>query len=200
MKKAFVLAALVSVVGVAQAQTFFASTTTYTVPGATGAVSGNGTNTAKLAISGFSIAANAVEDIAWSFKFDSTPVAAYTSVNFVIKGRFLAGGTINSLDILATEKVFDISGPVAALRADDLLDSNVTSLTAGTFSVSKSITFTQPVSLGLVQKDILLINSGNSVVEITEVLQEFQPVPEPATMAALGAGVLAMARRRRNRS
>jgi len=200
MKKAFVLAALVSVVGVAQAQTFFASTTTYTVPGATGAISGNGTNTATLTVSGFSIAASAVEDIAWSFKFDSSPVASYTAVRFVIRGRFLSGGTVNSLDILATEKVFDMSGPVAALRADDLLDANVTSLTPGSFSVSKSITFSQPVTLGLVQKDILLINSGNSVIEITEVQQEFEPVPEPATMVALGAGVLAMVRRRRNRS
>ncbi len=199
MKKAIMLVALVSVVGAANAQTFFAPTTTFTVPSASAIMSGNGTNSAKLTVSNFLIAGGAVEDLAWSFKFDSAPVASYTGVNFIIKGHFLTGGPPNSLSFFATEKVFDVSG-AAVLRADDLLDSTVNAATPGAFTVSKFISFSQPVTLGLVQKDILMINNGVSDVVIDEVIQEFQPVPEPATMFVLGSGVLAMARRRKNRS
>jgi PEP-CTERM motif len=67
------------------------------------------------------------------------------------------------------------------------------------WTITKTFVFSQPVTIGQAQKDLLFFDglSGTGISNVHYVKQTFTPVPEPASMAALGLGVVALIRRRR---
>jgi hypothetical protein len=189
-KSAFLLGLMV--VGAAHAQTF--STVQFlNTAGATATFSTTG-NAYRATLTGFNIAANSAEDVAWTYNFNSNPVPAYTAVTIRIAGTLSNG----SLEILGNEKVFDMAGssPVEVVNGTISGSWNQPVGTAS-FVLSQTFTFSSPVTMGQAQKDILSITTNGGVANISYIEQEYTPVPEPATIAALGLGAAALMRRRK---
>lgn len=196
MKRVLSLIALSALAVASQAQTFTTVSFNNTVGATANFVASGNTYTANL--SGFNLTSNVpVGDLAWVFNFDSNPVPAFTAVRIDIGGR-LGGGSI--IEGIGSEKVFDMSSTPVEV-ANGLVEFTVTN--GGTndllFNYTATYTFSQPVTMGQAQKDLLFIltGGGNAFARIDYVRQEFTPVPEPATMAAVGLGVAALIRRRR---
>lgn len=143
-------------------------------------------------LTGFSIGVGQAHSIAWNFKYTSP--AAFTSVTLKVNGSVDAGGGVQAI---GTEEIFDISGPTAIQVGSGLLTGTYSSQTASPFSFSVNIPINPATSAGAVSKDLLFINTGTANFSIDSIEQEFTPVPEPATMAALGVGIAALLRRRR---
>lgn len=193
--KLAVLSLAVVCCALGNAQTFTNVSFNTTIAGASAAFVSSG-NSFTANLTGFQIDASQLAgDIAWVYDFNSLPVTAFNSVTIEIGGETI-NGVVN---FVGNEKVFDMSsGPL--LVADGLIDGFGTG--GGTMEpwvYTETYTFSQPVTLGQVQKDILFFDGfqGTGISNISYIKQTFNAVPEPATMAALGLGVAALLRRRR---
>lgn len=195
MKRSISLLILATAAVGAQAQTFSTVFFDNTV-GATASFSTFG-NTYTANLTGFTLDnSTPVSDLAWVFNFDSNPVPSYTAVRIEIGGVIGAGGT---LEVIGSEKVFDMSGTPVEV-ADGLIFFSLFNATASpmAFTYTNTFAFSQPVTIGQAQKDILHILTGNNTfATIDYISQEFTPVPEPASMAVLSLGAMALLRRRR---
>lgn len=196
--KRIVLFGLIGGAAVAgNAQTFNTTLFSSTIAGVTAnfVTSGN-SYTANL--TGFQISAGQLTgDIAWVFDFNSNPVAAYDSVTIEIGGE-----TINGVvDIFGNEKVFDMSGAPLEVANGLITGSGSGGGTMEAWTVTQTFNFSQAVTLGRAQKDILFVDGffGTGISDIKYIKQTFNPVPEPASMAALGLGAVALIRRRRQK-
>ncbi len=177
----------------AQAQTFSNVSFNTTVPGATAIFTPAG-NSYTANITGFTLGPASVGDIAWIFNFNSSPVPAYNAVTIEIKGTIQGG----SLDIIGNEKVFDTSFAPPIEVVNGTINGNFVGGAQPTpFTLTPTFSFTQPVTVGQAQKDILHITSASGTATINSIKQSFAPVPEPATIAAVGIGLAALTRRRK---
>ncbi|HZH98588.1 MAG TPA: PEP-CTERM sorting domain-containing protein [Fimbriimonadaceae bacterium] len=192
MIKKLLSLSLLAVVGACHAQTF--NTVSFnTTNGATATFSSTG-NTYRALISGFTLnGGTPVADIAWVYDFTSAPVPAFTAVTITISGTLSSG----SVRVVGNEKVFDMAGAPLQV-ANGLIDETAVADASGTFSIIRTFNFSQAVSIGQAQKDLLhILGNGDSAATVTMIEQTFTPVPEPATLLALGCGAAALLRRRR---
>ena len=194
--KRIVLLGLIGGAAVAgNAQTFTTTTFSSTIAGVTANFVQSG-NSYTANISGFQINANQlVGDIAWVFNFNSLPVPAYNSVTIEI-----GGDTINGVvNVFGNEKVFDMSGAPLEVANGVINGSGSGGAFVENWTITHTFNFSQPVTIGQAQKDILFIDglSGTGISNINYIKQTFNPVPEPASMAVLGLGAAALLRRRR---
>jgi len=196
MKRIVLLGILAGSAIAANAQTFNTLSFSSTIPGVTANFVASG-NSYTANLTGFQINANQLTgDIAWVYDFNSSPVPAYSAVTIEI-----GGDTINGVvNLLGAEKVFDMSGVNPVEVANEVI---VGSGSGGAFveswTITKTINFSQPVTIGQAQKDLLFFDgfNGTGISNVHYIKQTFTPVPEPASMAALGLGVVALIRRRR---
>lgn len=145
-------------------------------------------------------------DIPWKYKWDVTPVpTAFNGVTLRIRGtikKILGEGDDARLTFAASEKVYEIIGgnpDIGNPLVDELDVGDVFgfSTTAEAFEVVFFHPFTHAASWGEAHKDILqFTTTRNTFATITAIEQEYSPVPEPASLAALGLGAAALLRRR----
>lgn len=135
-------------------------------------------------------------DIAWAYHFAST--SALTNVNYKINGIiYSTDGQDASAYITGDETVRDLdsSSSYALSLGDNFLDTS--SLSGQAFTVSGSTTLGAGILNGQVSKDNLFLTlSDNVKVKITSIEQNYA-TPEPASMAILGMGAMALIRRRK---
>jgi hypothetical protein len=191
MKKIAFLVGLM-VVGAAHAQTF-TTVQFLNTAGATAVFSTTG-NAYRATLTGFNIAANDAKDLAWTYNFNSNPVPAYTAVTIRIAGTLTNG----SLEVLGNEKVFNMAGSSLVEVANGTISGSWNQPSgSASFILTQTFNFSGPVTMGQAQKDILSITTNGGTATISYIEQEYTPVPEPATIAALGLGAAALMRRRK---
>lgn len=192
MNRILTVVLLASLGVAAGAQTFTNVSFNTTVVGDSVAFSTSG-NSYLATLTGFTIGPGQAEDLAWIYNFDSTPVPAFTAVTIEIGGAVING----TLDIVGNEKVFDMSGSPVQVSDGLVVGGYAGGGQFDPFVHVQTFTFSQPVTWGQAQKDILFIVNNTGVANIDYVKQTFTPVPEPATVAVLGLGALALLRRNR---
>lgn len=195
MKRIVALSLLAGAAVAGNAQTFTNVSFTSTIPGSSATFTSSG-NSFTANLTGFQInASNLAGDIAWIYNFNSNPVPAFSAVTIEIGGDTINGG----IRIVGNEKVFDTSS-TPLLVADGLIDESFAGgAEVQPWVLTKTFTFSQPVTIGQVQKDILHLDNfnGTGISNVHYIKQTFTPVPEPASMAVLGLGVAALLRRRK---
>ncbi len=191
--KRFLSIAFLSVVAVAaQAQTFTNVSFVSTVAGSSAIITSSG-NSITATLSNFTLLSNQVGDIAWIYNFNSNPVPAYSAVTIEIGGAVING----TLDIAGNEKVFDMSSTPVQVANGTVQGQFAGGAQFDPFTLTQTFNFSQPVTIGQVQKDILHIVNSTGIAQVDYIKQTFTPVPEPASMAVLGLGAAALLRRRR---
>lgn len=201
MKTSITGLAVLALAGAAFAQSYSNSVFSSSLVTATSIETATG-NSIRRDISGFNLGVGGAHSIAWGFNFNSAPAAPlYNKVRLTVSGVLSAGATApGSVQIIGTEEIFRFGQNANAIaNGSGLLNySTSTSNPNGSpFVASVDIPFTVASQTGSVSKDILIINTGSGSVQIDSIQQDFQPVPEPATMTALGLGVAALLRRRK---
>ncbi|MBS1705507.1 MAG: PEP-CTERM sorting domain-containing protein [Armatimonadetes bacterium] len=125
----------------------------------------------------------------------ASPNAAYAVTAFVNLGTLCLG----SGRVAFTEMVFEldgggneVGGPIGSLT--HLFDASTSSVFSGQINLSKSVNNIR------VKKAFTLLAPDTTAVDLAAVAivnQSVKTVPEPATIAALGAGLAFIARKRR---
>lgn len=152
-------------------------------------------NSIKRAISGFFVAGGTSRNIAWTLNFNTQTTPGIQSIRFRLKGRVNAQ---QEARIRGSEEVFDTTSAPAIQIGSGLLVKNVPAGAAVDFDEFVDIPLASVATEGFISKDISVRAVGAGAgVEIYEVEQLFTPVPEPATMVALGLGAAALMRRRK---
>jgi len=185
--------AFISIAAVAaQAQTFTNVSFISTVPGSSASITSSG-NSITANLTNFTLLPSQMGDVAWIYNFNSSPVPAYNAVTIEIGGAVING----TLDIAGNEKVFDMSGAPLQVANGTIQGQFAGGAQFTPFTLTQTFNFSQPVTIGQVQKDILHIVNSTGIAQVNYIKQTFSPVPEPASMAVLGLGVAALLRRRR---
>ena len=145
-------------------------------------------------------------DVQWTHSFDTTiatgtsPVSApFTSVTQTLFGRIrrATGTGTASVTAVLSESVTDSNGLFAGTNAGEF-DFSTASAEFVPFQFSLTVPFNRPLASGFsIKDDLVLRPSDGAEVFIDSIAQNYNPVPEPASMAALGLGALALLRRRR---
>lgn len=148
-------------------------------------------------------------DVQWTHRFDTTiatanspATAPYYTVTQVVRGtvsRTEGTGPV-SFSAILSETITDALG-LAAGAGTQTFNVNENVATQGgavPFTFTLTIPFDRPLSKGFAIKDDLVFNPATgTVVRVDSIEQGFTPVPEPATLAALSLGAVALLRRRR---
>jgi len=195
VKKLLLTSIVVAVAGASFAQSFSNSILSASVIGANASISSMG-STHMADIRGFVLNRGESGSIAWNFDFMSGALP-YDQVELIIEGTLQDSDSgPGDAVILGTEQIFDISGPSSVLVGSGLMFEALSGTGLTAFSKSIMIALDPKVSKGHASKDLaFMVNNGT--LNVTKVTQKFAPVPEPATMAALGLGLAAAVRRRK---
>lgn len=196
--KAIWIPSLFVLTAASSAQTFTNVSFNSTIAGSSATFSSSG-NSYTANLTGFQINAGQLTgDIAWIYNFNSSPVPAFNAVTIEI-----GGDTINGvIDIVGNEKVFDMAGVTPVQVANGVVDGSFgggAEVTPWTYTAT--YVFDHPVTIGQAQKDILHLDglSGTGITNVNYIKQTYTAVPEPASMAALGLGALALLKRKRRK-
>ena len=196
MRKLIIISALTIAASMAHAAF---TTTTYVMSVVTATSIETQTPTSiKRVISGFNVGPNGTENIAWTMDFNTGTSPAFQAVTFTIKGVVWPGADMR---LRGGENIFN-TDPTVLLVGAGLASLNLVvspnSTVGQDFIATVTIPFSQASSIGFASKDISIRNLSNlGLITVTEVEQEFVPVPEPASMIALGLGAAALIRKRR---
>lgn len=169
----------------------------------------NDTYTASF--SNFVLTSQPFIDVQWTHRFDTTVATinsparpAYGSVIQVITGtvsRASGTGAVSFGAILSETITTALGMPYGTASQQFTFNGNIAN--AGDslpFTYTLTVPFDGPLSQGFAIKDDVVFNPATgTVVRVNSISQNFAPVPEPATFAALTIGAVALLRRRRNR-
>lgn len=147
---------------------------------------------------GFTINPGVVGQVSWQAAFNS-PVK-FKGVQYTVKGKVTSSDANEAfVEVLGALTAFNGSATIIGSGdlGDNLAGSNSNS---GNFAFTVYVPFSQDVFVGQTLSSATLLRATNNAnVTLGSINQTFIPVPEPATMAILGAGVVGLVSRRRRK-